>query len=140
MAQIIFRGGTYPVIDPVEWRLDEAALVKRQTGQTAGEVFENAARGDVEAIAACIYVAKKRADEKVRWEDLADLTLGECEFITDDEEQRSEYAPADKVDASSGEGGADPTSPTGTTRDQGGSTTSRRSRSSSGSTRGKSTS
>lgn len=139
MPKIAYRGETYPVIDPLEWLLAEASLVKRQTGQTVGEIMGNAMRSDAEAVAALIYVAKKRAGEKVRWEDLNDFTLGECEFITDDDEARGEYSPADKVDAT-GEGGADPTSPTGTTQDRGGSTTSRRSRSTSGSTRAKSTS
>lgn len=134
MGKIVYRGGTYTVIDPMEWLLAEAAFIKRQTGQTVGDIAVNASRSDAEAIAACLYVAKKRAGEKVRWEDFDDFTVGECDFIPDGE-SRADYSDADKV---TDEGGADPTPPTGTTPDPDSSTTSPRSRSTSGTTRGKS--
>lgn len=137
MAQIVYRGGTYPVLDPLEWHLAEASFIKRMTGQTVGEIGPNAARSDAEAIAALIYIAKKRAGEDVRWEDFDDFTVGECDFIRAGESERSDYASDDKSKTRD-EGGADPTSPTGPTRDPGNSTTSTRSRSTSGSTRGKS--
>lgn len=137
MAKIVYRGSTYPVIDPTEWLLAEAAFIKRQIGQTVAEAQDNAQRGDAEAIVAYLYVAKKRAGEKVHWEDFEDFTVGECDFVRDDEE-RSDYSDTDKAKADADEGGTDPTSPTGTTPDPGSSTTSTRSRSTSGSTRGKS--
>lgn len=132
MAQIVYRGGTYPVIDPVEWQLGEAAFIKRQTGQAVGEIARNAALSDAEAIVALIYVAKKRAGEKVRWEDFEDFTVGEIDYIFEDE--RAD----DEDETETDEGGADPTSPSGTTPAAGNSNTSTRSRSTTTSTRGKS--
>lgn len=140
MAQIVWRGESYEVIDPLDWVRPEAAFVKKVTGLTVAEVATNSVRSDPDAICAFIYVAKKRAGEKVRWADFDDFTLNEVDFVFDDDEREDDgdedEPPGDE------EGGEDPTppSPTGTTRTGGSSTTSTRSRSTSTSTRGKQTS
>lgn len=133
MAQIVYQGTKYPVLDPLEWTLAEASFIRKRTGQRVAEIGPNATLSDPEAIAALIYVAKKRAGEKVRWEDFEEFTVGECEFIRDGDEVSDDDDPDGGEDAA-----PDPTSPSGTTHARGNSTTSTRSRSSSTSTRGKS--
>lgn len=139
MPQIAYQGQKYDVLDPwEEWTRPEASFIKKKTGLRIAEVMDDAVLSDPDAICALLYVAKKRAGEKVTWADFDDFRIGQCEFIGDEDGSEGESDDAEEQPPEQGR--ADPTASSGTTRTRGSSTTSTRSRSSSGSTRGKSTS
>lgn len=139
MAQIVYQGQKYELLDPyMHWTRPESSFIRKKTGLLLGEIMHNAQLLDPDSICALLYVAKKRAGEKVNWGDFDGFTLGDCEFIKDDEAESDESDQSGDSDAD--EGGADPTSPGGKTQTRGSTTTSRRSRSSSTSAPAKSTS
>lgn len=67
--------GTDYAYDTDTYPLFEARLVKALTGLNAGAYIQGIAAMDEEALAAMVYLAKRRAGEEVEWDDLGTLDL-----------------------------------------------------------------
>lgn len=71
----------------------EAIVLKKATGVTMGALVRGISDGDGEAFAALLFIAKRRAREVVRWEDLMDVDLVEIMTSIDTSEEKAESSP-----------------------------------------------
>jgi hypothetical protein len=82
----------------------EARLIKKHTGMGLKSFVEGSKDGDPDSLAAVVFLAKRRAGEAVRWQDLDSLDLAKLEAIDETIAEEPE-----RVDA------ADPIWPSGQT-------------------------
>lgn len=117
--------------DDTHITIAEARLIKKYTGMGTRELFHGLRRGDPDALAGLAFLAMFRAGKQPRWRDFDDMDMVDDFELIDDsdasDEEREDEEP-------------DPTRSRGTTRKGGSTTTSRTSRPSTTSTRGKSNS
>lgn len=59
----------------------EARLIKKHTGMGLKSFAESSKDGDPDALVAIVFLAKRRANEAVRWQDLDNLDLAKLEAI-----------------------------------------------------------
>lgn len=112
--------------------IGEARTLKKHSDMGVHEIFFGLRRGDPDAVASLVFLALMRAGKNPRWHDLDELDLVDDVVLLDEE--------VDDDDHRDGGAEPDPTSAGGTTRTPGSSATSPRSRSSTTSHRGRSTS
>lgn len=70
--------------------VSEARLIKAHAGmglKAFGEALEG---GDPDALAAMLLIARRRAGEAVRWEDLGSVDLGKLNVVDENTEGESE--------------------------------------------------
>jgi len=91
--------------------VEEARLIKKYTGMGLKSFTEASKDGDPDALVAIVYLAKRRAGEAIRWQDLDNLDLAKLEAI--DETIRDASQPHEAPGA---DDAADPTWPTGETQ------------------------
>lgn len=84
-------------------RLKEARDIQRVTGFTMGEFEDQITKGDIECIAALIWILQKRERPELRFDDV-DGDLGTFEIVEDSDEDSDEAAPAEDA----GEGKDEP--------------------------------
>lgn len=88
-TRIVYREQEYELPDPTDFVPAEASKVREFTGLFPRQLLDAAQNLDPGAVAAWIFVAKKRAGEKPQWADLQkNFKLGDCEFpdVNDDDE------------------------------------------------------
>lgn len=94
----------------------EAKFVKKHTGMTVPEFSQGFEALDPDALQAGIYLAKKRAGEIVRYEDLEDIDIADIDILPDDDEADDDgddgEVPTGDVEAE--ESGTSTSSPNGT--------------------------
>lgn len=94
---------------PYELDLDffpvrDAVMLKKTCKLTMGQIVLGLEEGDGEAIAAVVYLAKRRAGEVVRWEDMQNMNLiPVMESLFRNVPTQSESSDVDKSEKSSQE-------------------------------------
>lgn len=61
----------------------EARLIKKHTGMGLKSFAEGSKDGDPDALVAIVFLAKRRAGQAVRWQDLDSLDLAKLEAISE---------------------------------------------------------
>lgn len=84
-------------------RLKEARDIQRVTGFTMGQFEDRVTEGDIECIAALIWVLQKRENPALRFDDV-DGDLSTFEIVDDSDEDGDEAAPTEDA----GEGKDEP--------------------------------
>ncbi|MEU0039105.1 hypothetical protein [Streptomyces sp. NPDC006333] len=115
MIKLTVEGVVYE-FDGDHLLLAEARELKTYTGMSVAKWSRGIDEGDVDAIQALIYLAKKRAGESLRYSDLEQIDYADIDLEPlDDEDEAVEAEPGASQQA------ADPTPPgdTGTTQTPG---------------------
>lgn len=63
------KGTEYPVFD-WDWTLSEAFFLKEKAYLTTSQIGEALKANDPHAVAAFIYIVKRRANELIKWDDI----------------------------------------------------------------------
>jgi hypothetical protein len=96
---IVIAAGEKFDISPKDILNTEAMLIKKKIGLDFQAWLEAMGRMDAEAVTALIWIARKRSDASVRYEDVT-FPLGAVEFeLTDDEKAEYEAAGTPGKDA-----------------------------------------
>lgn len=86
MLKLTVEGVVYE-FDGDHLLLAEAREIKNHTGMSVPKWSAGIDEGDVDAIQALIYLAKKRAGETLRWSDLETLDYADIDLEPMDEEE-----------------------------------------------------
>jgi hypothetical protein len=101
LLKFTIEGRTYDY-DETSMPVKEARLIKKHTGFGIVTMANGLREGDPDALVAMIFLAKRRAGEVVRWQDLDDLDLSKLVIVPgdDDEENEGEAEAGDASDPS----------------------------------------
>lgn len=104
MLKFTIEGRTYEY-DEAMMLVKEARLIKKHAGYGLVSMANGLKDGDPDALVAMIFLAKRRAGEMVRWQDLDDLDLSKLVIVADGDDEKS--------DGSEDGDASDPSIPTG---------------------------
>lgn len=83
-------GGTTYEYDDTTMAVKEARLIKKHTGMGLRSWALGLQDMDVDALVAMVFLAKRRAGEALRWEDLDNLNINDISIVEDISEPETE--------------------------------------------------
>lgn len=78
--------------DETSMFVKEARLIKKHAGFGLIGMAQGLRDGDPDALVAMVFLAKRRAGEMIRWQDLDDLDLNKLSIIPADEDEDEDEA------------------------------------------------